>query len=800
MTDRPANNVGRRQLRVEDEVLLRGRGKYLDDVQLGCDILHAAFVRSSRAHARIRSVDATQAQSMPGVVGIYTARDLSAILKQPRLPLAFPKGKMDAEALATVMPFVLATDEVCYVGEAVAVVVATSRYAAEDAVDAVYVEYDELEPVVNAEVGVGADSARALSGTSSNLFTSFTVEFGDCDAAFSRAPHMLEEKIFQQRGIAHPIEGRGVLARLDPATETLMVWASTQTAHELRNTIAEMLLLDNDRVRVITPHLGGGFGCKFMVYPEDIVVPALAVLLRRPVKWTEDRREHFLSAIQEREQFWSVEVAFADDGVVLGLRGSLVHDQGAFAPHNITVSFNSAAGVPGPYLLPAYCMRVDVVRTNKPPVIPVRGAGFPQGTFVMERMLDRIAARTGIDRAEVRRRNLIPKESLPYSNGVTTRSGGRVSYDTGDYHALQRAALDKFNYAEFASLQGAARTEGRFIGVGFSHGLKSTGRGPFESATVRVHPSGNVSVYTGANAMGQGIQTALCQICADALGVDLHRIEVVCGDTAFIPVGLGGYGSRQTMLAGSAVLEAASRVRTKALEVARQVLGSDEELIVEGGSVRKKSNPEESLSFGEIAKLLAGIAGYAFPKGVAPGLEETSHYRSDAMSYANNFHVCEAEVDVFTGHIRLNRYLAFHDCGNLINPMIVEGQIHGAIVHGIGNTLFEQMLYDENGQPITVTCADYILPTATDIPLLEVGFHNSPTPLNPLGAKGVGENALISVAPTIVSAIENALSPFDVKISDTPVTPVKLLQLLQSSEKYREYCGESRSQLMPAWG
>jgi carbon-monoxide dehydrogenase large subunit len=789
MSGPEATHVGRRALRIEDDALLRGRGKYLDDVQLGCEVLHAAFVRSSQAHAKILGIDKSQAEALDGVVGVYTATDLAALLKQPRLPLAFPKVRqLEPQVLETFMPWVLATDEACHVGEAIAVVVATSRYAAEDAADAVYVDYEPLDAVVHAESALAADAARAVSATASNVFTNILVEFGDCDGAFSRAAYVHSERIFQQRGVAHPIEGRGIMARPDPATGTLMVWASTQTAHELRNTIAEMLDLGNDQIRVITPDLGGGFGCKFMVYPEDIVVPALARHLGRAVKWTEDRREHFVSAIQEREQHWSVEVAFSDDGLLLGLRGHMVHDQGAFAPHYITVPFNGAAGVPGPYLLPSYRMRVDVVRTNKPAVIPVRGAGFPQGTFVMERMLDRIAARTGIDRAEVRRRNLIPRESLPYSNGVTTRSGAKVSYDSGDYRALQEAALQKFGYADFPGRQAAARAQGRYIGVGFSHGLKSGGRGPFESATVRVHANGRVSAYTGANAMGQGIQTALCQICADALGVDMDRIEVICGDTGFIPVGLGSYGSRQTMLAGSAVREAASRVRAKALEVARQLLGGDEELTLQAGVVRTKSGAGASLPIGEIARQLAGIAGYAFPKGVSPGLEETSHFRSDSMSYANNFHLCEAEVDIFTGHIRLNRYLAFHDCGNLVNPMIVEGQIQGAIVHGIGNTLFEQMLYDSNGQPLTVTCADYILPTATEVPPIEIGFHSSPTSLNPLGAKGVGENGIISVAPTVISAIEDALGCFGIEVSDTPITPIRLLQLLQGSDKYRDHC------------
>jgi carbon-monoxide dehydrogenase large subunit len=724
---------------------------------------------------------------MPGVVGVFTAKDFQGVIKHERLPLAFPKNRIPENVLSTMMPFVLASTEASYVGEAIAVVVANSRYAAEDAAENVFVDYEPLVPVVNAQTALDASAPKSSIHATDNLITSFTVGYGDCDSAFHKAAHICKGTLFQRRGLSHPIEGRGILANMDSATGTLMVFASTQTAHELRNTIAEMLSIENDQVRVITPDVGGGFGGKFMVYPEDIVIPALAKVLGMPVKWTEDRREHFVSSIQERDQFWKLEIAADKEGLLLGIRGSMIHDQGAFTPHYITVPYNSASGVPGPYLLPAYHLEVDVVRTNKPPVIPVRGAGFQQATFAMERMLDLVSKQTGISRAEIRRRNLIQKSALPYYNGMVARSGAKVKYDTGDYIRSQELAFEKFGTNEWMSDKAKAFSEGKFIGIGFSHGLKSTGRGPFESATVRVHPTGIVSIYTGANAIGQGIATALCQICADVLEIDMDRIKVVCGDTSYISVGLGAYGSRQTMLAGAAVHGAANEIRNKAFEVARQVIGSEEELVYENGVIRTKLNGDQRITLGEISKLLAGVAGYAFPKGVEPGFEKTFHFMCDSLSYANGFHICTVEVDVFTGHVKINRYLALHDCGKLINPMIVEGQIHGAVAHGIGNALFEEMLYDDNGQPLTVTCADYILPTSTEVPHIETMFLESPTELNPMGAKGVGETGLIGVTSTIISAVEDALSYFDIQISESPITPIRILELLNSSSKYREY-------------
>ncbi|MGE0005124.1 MAG: xanthine dehydrogenase family protein molybdopterin-binding subunit [Parvibaculaceae bacterium] len=778
--------IGRRVRRVEDPALLRGEGTYLDDIRIP-GLLHAAFVRSPHAHATIKAIDCGAARAMPGIVAVFCASDLARSLNDVRLPLHFPPGKLEADA----MPFVLAPSEVCHVGEAVALVVATSRYLAEDAADRVEADYDVLAAAVDARDALSADAPRSRNGTQTNVFTTIKVDYGDCAREFAAAAHVLREKFFQHRGVAHPIEGRGVLVSIDPGSGALSVWSSTQVTHELRSNIVEMMDLRQDEVRVIPCDVGGGFGCKFMVYPEEVAVAAAARLLGRPVKWIEDRREHFLCAIQERDQFWDVEAAVDRDGRLRGVRGQLIHDQGAYAPHAITVPYNSASSLVGAYMLPAYQLDVHVVRTNKPPVIPIRGAGYQQGTFVMERLLDGVAGLLGIDRAEIRRRNLIPAKRMPYRIGLANRAGKPVVYDSGDYEACQDLGLRAADYAGFPARQAAALKQGRHIGIGCAHGVKCTGRGPFESATIRVSTTGQVTVYTGATAIGQGTQTTLAQICADTLGVNIADVRVICGDTAFVQYGLGSFGSRQTMIAGSSVEMAARVVRDKALAVARQMLGAElgppltnaeKELFVADGKVQVTDRPDLAIPLARIAHALRGAAGYAFPLGVEVGLEATQYFRTDEMAYANGFHVCEAEVDTETGHVTILRYIAVQDSGKIVNPLTSEGQVCGGVVHGIGNALLEWMRYSEDGQPITTTFADYLLPTATDVPNIECIFHETLSPLNPMGMKGVGEVSIVPVPAVIASAVENALSPFSIRIRDVPITPIRLLELIERAQ------------------
>ncbi|MFN0302683.1 MAG: xanthine dehydrogenase family protein molybdopterin-binding subunit, partial [Burkholderiales bacterium] len=548
MTTKEPRYIGTRTRRIEDPALLRGEGRFVDDIRLP-GMLHAAFVRSPHAHARIRGIDSIAAKSVPGVHAVLAANELSAVLASPRMPLGFPTKSLPPD----ITPFVLAPTEACFVGEAVAMVLARSRYAAEDGAAAVAVDYEPLPAIADCRDVLLPDAPKVRSDAIDNILTRFSIAYGTCASAFANAAHVIRESYWQHRGGAHPLEGRGVVAQFDPSTETLNVWSSTQMSHELMFTLADVLNLPESRVRVIAPDVGGGFGAKFLIYPEEIAVPAASRILGLPIKWTEDRAEHFVASIQERDQYWDMEIALDRDARIIGVRGRLIHDQGAYTPQGINCPYNAATSVTGPYAVPNYDLDVIVAQTNKVYTIPVRGAGYPEAAFVMERLLDRAAGELGIDRAEIRLRNLIPTDKLPYEKPLKTRAGKAIILDSGDYAACQREVLGAIDYAGFRARQTVARSDGRYIGIGFAHAVKGTGRGPFESAIVKVTPTGRISISTGALAMGQGIKTALAQVCAELLGVRPEQIDVIAGDTAHISLGVGGFASRQMVVAGSAV-------------------------------------------------------------------------------------------------------------------------------------------------------------------------------------------------------------------------------------------------------
>ena len=588
---------------------------------------------------------------------------------------------------------------------------------------------------------------------------------------------MLHEDLWIHRGAAHSMEGRGLYVQI--SDRETQVWASTQKAHDLRNALADYIDLDEGRLRVATPDVGGGFGPKLCVYPEDVATVAAATLLHRSVKWIEDRREHFTNAAQERDQFWSIEIAAEAEGRVRGIRGRLIHDIGAYALQDVNIPYNSATTLTGPYMVPVLAMEVIATHTNKAPVSSVRGAGYPQAAFAMERLMDSLARKLGIDRAELRRRNLIPAEKMPYLKPLKSRAGEQVQYDSGDYPGCQADVLSAANWDDFPRRQAEARAEGRYIGIGLAHGIKGTGRGPFEFGGVRVSPTGRITVSTGAAAMGQGVATALAQICAEAFGVRAQDVTVVAGDTSATPLGLGGFASRQTVTAGSSVLIAAKAVAAKARKLASHMLeAAEEDLEIVDGEVRVVGAPQLAVKLGELARVLKGAPGYGFPKDIDPGLEASATFRVDQLAYSNACHVVEVEVDIETGNVSFLRYLAIQDSGRRVNPMIVEGQVHGGIAHGIGNAIFEWMGYDDFGQPVTTTFADYLLPTATEVPHFETLYRESPSPHNPLGVKGVGEVGVIPASAAIISAIEDALKPFNVRIGKTPIKPYELVALI----------------------
>jgi aerobic carbon-monoxide dehydrogenase large subunit len=769
--------IGARLPRLEDRPLLIGKGRFIDDIA-SPDVLHAAFVRSPHPHAAIRRIDRRDALALPGVHAVLALDDLAPVLAQRRMLRHSNSGT----PLERYWSFALADGEVSYVGEAVALVLADSRYLAEDAAGLVAVDYDVLAAVSDCRRAADPGAPAVRRELNSNVAAVYKVAYGDADAAFAKAAHVFHADLWQHRGAAHPIEGRGILA--DWRDDAMVVWASTQKAHDLFQSLTALLDFDESRLRVATPDVGGGFGPKLCVYPEDIAVVAASKLVRRSVKWIEDRREHFTNAAQERDQYWSIDVAVGADARLLGVRGRLIHDLGAYALQDVNIPYNSASMLSGPYMLPALSIDVTVVATNKTPVSSVRGAGYPQAAFAMERLMDRVARELHLDRAEVRRRNLIPLEKMPYTKPLKARSGASMQYDSGDYPACQAQVLEVAGWEDFPRRQAAARAEGRHIGIGLAHGIKGTGRGPFESGIVRVSNTGRVSVFTGAAAIGQGLRTVLAQICAGELGLRAEDITVVPGDTSGVSLGLGAFASRQTVTAGSSVLLAARAVADKAKKLASHVLeAAEHDLEIADGEVRVVGAPELSVKLGELARILKGAPGYGFPSDIDPGLEADVNWRTDALAYANACHVAEVEVDPGTGAIKLINYVALQDSGTLINPMLVDGQVRGGVAHGIGNAVLEWMGYDESGQPVTTTFADYLLPSATEVPAIKTLYKETPSPLNPLGAKGAGEVSTIPTAAAVISAVEDALQPFGVRIAQTPITPQKLVELITNGAK-----------------
>jgi aerobic carbon-monoxide dehydrogenase large subunit len=777
-----AKHFGARVVRLEDPALLTGRGRFVDDVKLP-GALHACFVRSPHAHARIRAIDTAAAGAMAGVHAVLTANDLPPRMATAQIPMLVPNPSIKTPRTQ----LALARSEVCYVGQTIAVAIAESRYLAEDAAAAVAVDFEVLPAVSDCRDAAKPDAARAHSDLTSNIAAVVPMSYGDVDAAFASAAHVFEDELALHRGGAMTLEGRAVLASYDVGSDMLTVWSATQTPHLGRGTLADLLERDLESIRVIAPHVGGGFGTKAPFYAEEAVIPAAAMKLLRPVAWQEDRREHFLSATQERDQHWKVAIAVDGRGKILGLRGTMLHDTGAFLPWGIIVPYIAATTFPGPYVVPAYRIEATVALTNRVPTTVVRGAGRPQAVFAMERLMDRVARELGIDRAEVRARNMIGPEQMPYSVGLVFRDGKPLVYANGDFPKSQRRALALADYEGFRSRQLKARSEGRYLGIGIGNYVEGTGLGPFEGVTVRVLPNGKVAVATGATSQGQGTRTTLSQIVADEVGCRIEDIVMTAGDTAAIAQGIGAFASRQAVNAGSSALIAGGNVRGQIVALAARVLGVPEsEIDVEDGRATARTGNRPSMSLGELARAAQGMPGFSFAPGQAPGLEHTAYFAPPQASYCNGTHVVEAEVDAFTGGVTLINYTVAHDSGNVINPMIVDGQVQGGVTHGIGNALFEFMKYDADAQPLTTSFQDYLLPAAPDVPSCRIEHVETPNPLNPLGVKGAGEGGTIPAPAAIISAIEDALSPFGVRFAEMPLTPDRIVDALDKAGAYEK--------------
>ena len=767
---------GRRVGRIEDPALLRGKALFVDDIDLP-GLVHAAFVRSPHAHAVIASIDATAARAAPGVRAVLTARDLKPHLRSEVLATGLPSPSYRQDVHRPV----LAASEVAHVGEPVALVIADSRYLAEDAAALVEVAYEPLPVVADCRAALAPSAPRAHRGAPHNVVAEFDMGYGDVAAAFASAAHVFKESLWQHRAGGHSIECRGNVAQYDALEDRLTLWSSTQAPHAALRILADLLGRDENQLRVLTPEVGGGFGPKLVFYPEDAATALAALILGRPVKWIEDRREHFTATTQERDQYWDVEVALDREGRIAGVRGAMIHDHGAYTARGVNIAYGSAQSMTLAYEVPAFHLNVKLVLTNKVPVTPVRGAGQPQGAFAMERLMDRAARELELDRAEIRRRNLIPGDKMPYTKPMATRGGIKVVLDSGNYPQCQAEALARADWDGFRARQAAARREGRYVGIGVANFVEGTGRGPFEPVTVRIGPSGKVHVYTGAAAMGQGIRTALAQVVAEQLGGELANITVTAGDSAGTSLGIGGFNSRQAVMAGSSAHVAALKIRDKTLKIASHLLeAAAEDLEIAGSEVRVKGVAAMKVSLAQVARAVAGLPGYSLPGGVTPGLETTEHVSIDPMTYANGTAVAEVEVDIETGAVRIDRLILAHDCGRIINPMIVDGQLQGGVAHGIGNALFEGMGFDDNAQPVTTNLGEYLLLTAPEMPDVELIHQESPTPLNPLGVKGVGESGVIPTPAAIISAIEDALSPFRAHITRAPITPAELVALVKT--------------------
>jgi aerobic carbon-monoxide dehydrogenase large subunit len=758
--------------RLEDPRLLKGGGRYLDDIQMS-GLLHAAFVRSQSAHARINGLDKAAALELPGIAAIFTAEDLESVAAGP-MPQMAPHPALK-------QPFAyhpLAKDAVHHVGEAMALVLAETRHAAEDAANAVFADLDELPAIADARRALEPGAALVHIGAPDNLAGTLRAGFGNVEHVFRTADHTLTEHFALHRGGCHAMECRGVIAQYDAAGDVVTLWSSTQAPYSVRRLLSAYLGRDEAQVRVIAPDVGGGFGPKAGVYAEEFALALAAIKTGRPIKWVEDRREHFVTTTQQRDQFWTLEVAFSADGRMRGIRGRCIHENGAYLPYGLILPATVLGSFPGPYALEALDITLDVVMTNLVPNSPVRGAGRPNTAFVLERLADRVASYLKMPREEVRRKSFVRAEQMPYVTGMKARDGSPVSYDSGDYRAALDLALEKADAASFPARKAAARAQGKFLGLGIASCVEDTGIGPFEGATVRVTSAGRVVITTGAASQGQGHTTVFAQICADALGVELDKITVEAADTAKFPTGIGTIGSRIAVTGGSSVALAAQRVRAKALKAASEMLEvAESDLDIEDGVIRVAGVPGMSLKLADIAKRLQGATGIPMLAGIEPDLAATAYFDSRATTFAYGTNVCEVEVDRETGGVKLLRYVVAHDCGRLINPLLVDGQIRGGVVHGIGNALFERMIFSEDGQPLTSNYGEYLLPTALEMPNIEIHHIETPSPLNPLGVKGAGEGGTIPATAAVISAIEDALSERGIFIGEHPISPERLLDL-----------------------
>ena len=777
---RTNKNFGAPIRRNEDPRLLTGRALFVDDVELP-DMLHAAVLRSPHAHARILGIDTTSALEREGVVAVYTASDLGAFCRP--VPLVVPPPPVKGMVFNARTQCPLASDKVRFLGEPVALVIAQDRYIAEDALADIDVEYEELPVAGDLEQASAENAPQVHDGLTGNLAAHVHQTKGDYESAKRQASTVIKRRFHYEHGMAHPMETRGIVARWTETTGLLAVWATTQAPASLRNGLAETLGLNESQIRVIAPFVGGGFGAKLLLYyPEEIMIPWAAVNLRCSLKWIEDRGEHFVATTQERGQIHDAEIALSDDGRILGVKDVFLHDNGAYNPYGLTLPINSQCSILGPYDIPNYDSEFSAIFTNKPMVAPYRGAARQHGIFVIERLLDIAARELGIDLAEIRRRNFIPPDAFPYDNEIIFQDFTRLQYDSGDYQPMLARLLEHLDYDRFIKEeQPRLREAGKCVGIGVVCYIEGTGIGPYEGAKVQIQSSGRVSVATGIGTQGQSHYTSFAQIVADRLGVRVTDVDVSTGDTSLFYWGAGTFASRGAVVAGNAVDQAAEAVLAKVLTLAAEQFDCDEQdLVIEEGQVSEVGQPENKLGLGSLAKMANPMRGAVKP-GTEPGLEATCYFGPERGTIANGAQGMIVEVDPETMTIEIKKYVVVHDCGAVINPLVVAGQIHGGVAQGIGNAFYEQLVFDKEGQLLTATLADYLIPTSLDIPTLTLDHMETLSTTNPLGIKGVGEAGTLPVGPLFAQALEDALQlPSKGKeILEIPLSPYRLWELAQ---------------------
>ena len=780
--------IGERVKRREDPRLIQGQATYVDDIKLP-GMLHLAFKRSDIAHGVIRSIDTSAAAAMEGVELVITGAELAEILGP--MPIGTPFPAPDHYSVAT--------DKVRYVGEPVAVVVAEDRYLARDAADAIEVEYDELPAVVDPEAAMEAGSATLhegferniavesyWGGTGVNPETAQPEDDSAVDAAFAEADVVVSQRMLNQRLAPNAMEPRGVVAQYEPGREYLTVWSATQNPHILRTLVAAMMGLGEHQVRAVAPEVGGGFGCKINIYGEEYVAAALSRLVKAPVKWIEDRTEAFLTTTHGRDLLGYIDLAAKNDGTLLGLKARIIADIGAYEVL-LTAMIPTLTGLMmnGVYRLPVVRHELTEVFTNKTPTDAYRGAGRPEGLYFLERAVDMLARELDMDPAEVRRKNFIPTDEFPFAT-----QGGLI-YDSGNYEPCLDKALDVAGWQELLAERDAARAEGRIVGVGLSFYVEVCGLGPsavvptggWEHSGVTVERGGKVTATTGASPHGQGNETTFAQMLADHFSIPLEDITILHGDTSVVKQGIGTFGSRSQAVGGAALISAAGKAGDKMKQFAAALLSehevAPEDLVFEDGRIQVAGAPEVSKTFAEVADF--AYIPVPLPPGMEPGLSEESFFEPENNTYPFGCHISMVEVDRETGEPKLLKMVAVDDCGNVINPLIVDGQVHGGLAQGIGQAMFEEVVYDEDGQPVTASFMDYVMPRAADLPAFELDNTVTPTPVNPLGAKGVGEAGTIGSTPCVVNAAVDALAPFGVTHIEMPLRPERLWRLIQEN-------------------